>query len=114
MKTHSTRNLSAVCAGFFAFAASFGAEQTLPTPPPSGFADTESSVVAALPDRRKFSVSIDWLPTPSNCVQVAFGQDRNSDEDLEPEETDLVRLWRSPLTNSWQKKYQYKTIVRAL
>ena len=90
MKTHSTRNLSAVCAGIFAFAASFGAEQTLPTPPPSGFADTESSAIAALPDRRKFSVSIDWLPTPSNCVQVAFGQDRNSDEDLEPEETDLV------------------------
>lgn len=91
-KMNTTRNkLPVLLTGFFAFASSaMSAEQTLPTPPPSEFADTESAAVAVLPDRRKFSVAVDWLPTPSNCVQVAFGQDRNRDEDLEPEETDLV------------------------
>ena len=66
----------------------------LPTPPPSSYPDTESSVNVAVTNwpglgrRVKLTLSANF--TPSNCVQVAFGQDTDSDGDLAPEETHLI------------------------
>ena len=69
-----------------------GSERTIPPPPPSAFADAESSGTASFPTdegrRVKLTLSADF--TPSNGVQVAFGQDTDSDGDLAPEETHLV------------------------
>lgn len=69
-------------------------EQTVPTPPPSEYVDTESSVIGSLADwqnlGRKFKLTMSFNATPTNRVQIAFGRDINGDEDLEPEETDLV------------------------
>ena len=66
----------------------------LTTPPPSSYPDTESSVNVAVTNwpslgrRVKLTLSANF--TPSNCVQIAFGQDTNADGDLTPEETHLV------------------------
>ena len=66
----------------------------LPTPPPSSYPDTESSANVAVTNwpglgrRVKLTLSADF--TPSNCVQIAFGQDTNADGDLAPEETHLI------------------------
>ena len=66
----------------------------LPTPPPSSYPDTESSANVAVTNwpglgrRVKLTLSANF--TPSNCVQVAFGQDTNADGDLAPEETRLI------------------------
>lgn len=65
----------------------------LPTPPPSSYPDTESSVNVAVTNwpglgrRVKLTLSANF--TPSNCVQIAFGRDTNADGDLAPEETML-------------------------
>ena len=75
---------------FAAFAANFD----LPTPPPSPFPDTESSVNVAVTNwpglgrRVKLTLSANF--TPSNCVQIAFGQDTNADGDLAPGEVQIV------------------------
>ena len=75
---------------FAAFAANFD----LPTPPPSPFPDTESSVDVAVTNwpslgrRVKLTLSANF--TPSNCVQIAFGQDTNADGDLAPGEIQIV------------------------
>ena len=67
---------------------------TLPTPPPSSYPDSESTANVAVTNgtclcrRVKLTLSADF--TPSNGVQVAFGQDINSNGDLAPEETHLV------------------------
>ena len=67
---------------------------TLPTPPPSSYPDSESTANVAVTNgtcrcrRVKLTLSADF--TPSNGVQVAFGQDTDSDGDLAPEETHLV------------------------
>ena len=68
------------------------AEQTLPTPPPSAYVDAESSVNVPLPttEGRHVKLTLAFNPSPSNTVQVAFGQDLNADGDLAPEETHLV------------------------
>ena len=66
----------------------------LTTPPPSSYPDTESSVNVAVTNwpslgrRVKLTLSANF--TPSNCVQIAFGQDSDSDGDLAPEETHLI------------------------
>ena len=66
----------------------------LATPAPSGWADTESSINVAVTNwpglgrRVKLTLSANF--TPSNCVQVALGQDTNADGNLAPEETHLV------------------------
>ena len=67
---------------------------TLPTPPPSSYPDSESTANVAVTNgtclcrRVKLTLSADF--TPSNGVQVAFGQDDNADGDLAPEETRVV------------------------
>ena len=92
MKKH---RLPAVCAGIFASVTSaFATVRTLPTPPPSGFVDTESAVALPLSsceDRdNAFRLAFETAAVTDACVQVAFGTDENGDEDLEPEETSLV------------------------
>ena len=96
MKTNKKRTkLPVLCAGLIASAATaFAGEQTLPTPPPSGYVDTESSVNVPIADwprlRRRFTLALAADTSPTGCVQVAFGRDTNGDECLEPEETELV------------------------
>ena len=67
-------------------------EHDLPNPPPSEFVDAESSVNVPLPtdEGRRIRLTLAFEPTPSNAVQVAFGNDLNGSENLEPEETELV------------------------
>lgn len=83
-----------ISATFAALAiAAVGAEQALPTPPPSPYPDTESSVNVAVTNwpslgrRVKLTLSANF--SPSNCVQVALGQNTDSNGDLAPEETML-------------------------
>ena len=74
--------------------AALAAELNLATPSASEYPDTESSVNVAVTNwpalgrRVKLTLSAEF--TPSNGVQVAFGQDTDSDGDLAPEETHLV------------------------
>ena len=71
---------------------------TIPVLPESEFADTEVSTNVAFnatrSDARSFGVSMAFMGTESNCVQVAFGRDADSDGDLSPCETRLVLGWR--------------------
>ena len=75
---------------FAAFAANFD----LPTPPPSPFPDTESSVNVAVTNwpglGRRIQLILSAHATPSNCVQMSFGQDTNADGDLAPGEVQIV------------------------
>ena len=81
-------------AGFFIAATAFAAQHSLPTPGPSEYVDTESSANVAVTNwpglgrRVKLTLSANF--TPSNCVQVALGQDANADGNLAPEETHLI------------------------
>ena len=82
---------SAVSAGVLAFALSASAAvRILPTPPPSGFIDTEAStnvVFAPLQeDTRQYVMRFAGDFSPSNDLEVAFGGDANGDGDLSPEE----------------------------
>ena len=67
-------------------------QSILPTPPPSEFADLESSVNVPIPTDlgRHLDLTLAFEPTPSNAVLVAFGRDLNGSETLEPEETELT------------------------
>ena len=88
------KTLATLVASFALACAVFAAERTLPTPPASSCPDTESSLCVPLPDwptlGRRVTFTLTANTTPSNCVQVALGQDTDSDGDLEPEETHLV------------------------
>ena len=79
-------------AGVFIATAAFAAKHALPTPPPSEFADAESSVhVPVQTDRgRLLRLTFAFDPSPTSAVQVALGNDDNRDENLEPEETRFV------------------------
>ena len=95
MLTLKMKKTPATLVASLAFAcAVFAAERTLPTPPASSFPDTESSLCVPLPDwptlGRRVTFTLTANTTPSNCVQVALGQDTDSNGDLEPEETHLV------------------------
>ena len=67
--------------------------RTIPLPPPSHYADTESSTNIALVGwndlTRRFLVDLVAATTPSNCLELAYGTDANNDNILAPEETDL-------------------------
>ena len=92
MKAKTTKAALFAAITGLAFAA-FAANFDLPTPPPSPFPDTESSVNVAVTNRpglgRRILLILSAHATPSNCVQIAFGQDTNADGDLAPEETNL-------------------------
>ena len=81
-------------AGFFIAASAFAVQHNLPTPPPCDYPDTESSLNVPLPDwpalGRRITLSLTANFTPSNNVQIALGQDADSDNDLAPEEPHLV------------------------
>ena len=70
------------------------AVRPLPAPQSNFFPDRESSICATLTGwsdlGRNIVLMISALATPSNAVQVAFGQDTNGDSDLAPEETQIV------------------------
>ena len=70
----------------------FASTETLQNPPPSEFVDMESSTTVPIPtdQGRRIKLTLDFESTPSNAVQVAFGRDLNADDDLAPEETDVV------------------------
>ena len=88
MKTPTA--IKSLCAGILASALSaYAGIHPLPTPPPSEFADAESSVTVPLPanEGRRIRLTLAFDPSPTNAVQVAFGTDANHDNDLAPEET---------------------------
>lgn len=71
-----------------------GAEQALPTPPPSPYPDTESSICAAVTNwpglGRHVYFTVATYATPSNNVEIHLGNDKNGDGFLAPEETQSV------------------------
>ena len=93
-KTMNIRKTLPAVAGFFIAVTAFAVQHNLPTPSPSEYVDTESAANVAVTNwpglgrRVKLTLSANF--TPSNCVQVAFGQDTNADGDLAPEETHLI------------------------
>ena len=93
MKAKTTKAALFAAITGLAFAA-FAANFDLPTPPPSPFPDTESSVNVAVTNwpglGRRIQLILSAHATPSNCVQMSFGQDTNADGDLAPEETHIV------------------------
>ena len=64
----------------------------LPTPPPSGFIDTEASTntffAPLQEDTRQYVVRFSGDFSPSNDLEFAIGGDANGDGDLSPEETE--------------------------
>ena len=88
-KTMNIRKCLPAVAGFFIAAAASAAQHDLPTSPPSEFVDAESSVNVPLPtnEGRHIRLTLAFDPSPTNAVQVAFGNDANADGDLAPEET---------------------------
>lgn len=90
-KTMNIRKCLPAVAGFFIVAAASAAQHDLPTPGPSEYVDAESSVNVPLPtnEGRHIRLTLAFDPSPTNAVQVAFGNDANADGDLAPEETAL-------------------------
>ena len=91
VKTMNIRKCLPAVAGFFIAAAAFPAQHNLPTPGPSEYVDAESCVNVPLPvtEGRHIRLTLAFDPSPTNAVQVAFGNDANADGDLAPEETAL-------------------------
>ena len=92
LKMKTPTAIKSLCAEILASVLSASAGiHPLPTPPPSEFADAESSVTVPLPatEGRYIRLSLAFDPSPTNAVQVAFGIDANHDNDLAPEETAL-------------------------
>ena len=73
------------------------AKVTLPTPPPSQFADSEAAtngvVCAVGPGHNRFRLSIELDAATNNCVLVEFGVDANDNGTLEREEVEFVVGW---------------------
>ena len=87
--------MAAFCAvmAVFAFSAT-AVTQDIQTPPPSQYADTESTFGCPHKDwleiGRHVKLWLSFFATPSNNVQVAFGKDANADGILAPEEMQLI------------------------
>ena len=86
-------SVSAVSAGVLAFALSASAAmRILPTPPPSGFVDTEASTntffAPLQEDTRQYVVRFAGDFSPSNDLEVAIGGDADGDGDLSPVEVE--------------------------
>ena len=85
-----------VAAALFAPAAFAGAELRVPLQPvpPSQYRDTETTVFVPLtngiPSQAEFVVDVSFVPTMSNNVEVAFGEDRDRDGRLSFPETDVA------------------------
>ena len=93
MKAKTTKAALFAAITGLAFAA-FAANFDLPTPSPSPFPDTESSVNVAVTNwpglGRRVKLTLSAHATPSNCVQMSFGQDTNGDGNLAPGEVQIV------------------------
>ena len=74
------------------------AVSTVVVPPaPGGAADGEAStnvVLSLRPDGNVFRLTFAVEATPSNNVEIAFGVDRNADNDLATAETEFLIGWR--------------------
>ena len=83
---------------FLSASALAGSRVVVPQLPPSPYDDTEISTnvtfSAGGEDLRLFSLSLAVDATPSNTLQLAFGQDVNSDGVLDWQETDFLLGWR--------------------
>ena len=95
MNKQNKAKIATTCVAFvLSISAVFAVETTLPTPPPSEYADTESRIDFAVTNwpglGRNVKLTLSAHATSSNCVQVAFGQDSNDDSILASEETHLV------------------------
>ena len=95
MNKQNKAKIATTCVAFvLSISAVFAVETTLPIPPPSEYADTESRFDFAVTNwpglGRNVKLTLSANFTPSNCVQVAFGQDSNDDSILAPEETHLI------------------------
>ena len=67
----------------------------LPEPATVGMeVSTNLDFKAIRSDLRRLEVRMECLGTASNCVQLAFGRDLDSDGVLAPEETSLTLGWR--------------------
>jgi len=88
-----------VAAALFAPAAFAGVELRVPLQPvpPSQYRDTETTVFVPLtngiPSQAEFAVDVSFVPTMSNNVEVAFGEDRDRDGRLSFSETDVAFGW---------------------
>ena len=82
---------------FFAATGTLWSHQ-LPSLPEASRLDAEVSTNVAFnaerSDARSFGVSMAFMGTVSNCVQVAFGHDDNGDGDLSAVETRFAIGWR--------------------
>ena len=92
------RFAAAVLFALFSASALAGSRVVVPQLPPSPYDDTEISTnvtfSASGEDSRLFSLSLAVDATPSNTLQLAFGQDVNSDGVLDWQETDFLLGWR--------------------
>jgi len=85
-----------VAAALFAPAAFASAELRVPPQPvpASQYRDTETTVFVPLtngiPSQAEFAVDVSFVPTMSNNVEVAFGEDRDRNGRLSFPETDVV------------------------
>lgn len=88
-----------VAAALFAPAAFAGAELRVPLQPvpPSQYRDMETTVFVpftnGIPSQVEFAVDVSFVPTMSNNVEVAFGEDRDRDGRLSFSETDVAFGW---------------------
>ena len=95
MNKQNKAKIATVCVAFvLSISAAFAVETTLPTPPPSEYADTESRIDFAVTNwpglGRHIKLWLSAVTTPSNNVQSAFGRDANADGTLAPHEIQIV------------------------
>lgn len=95
MNKQNKAKIATTCVAFvLSISAVFAVETTLPTPPPSEYADTESRFDFAVTNwpglGRHIKLWLSAVTTPSNNVQIAFGRDANADGTLAPHEIQIV------------------------
>ena len=95
MNKQNKAKIATTCVAFvLSIWAVFAVETTLPTPPPSEYADTESRIDFAVTNwpglGRHIKLWLSAVTTPSNNVQIAFGRDANADGTLAPHEIQIV------------------------
>lgn len=90
-----------VIAVLFAAAGMFASARTITVPalPVSPYPDTEVSTNVVLhgnrTDTRKLDVHFQFEGTPTNCLEVAFGRDTNTNGVLDVAEIETVYGWRA-------------------
>ena len=95
MNKQNKAKIATTCVAFaLSISAVFAVETTLPIPPPSEYADTESRIDFAVTNwpglGRHIKLWLSTVASPSNNVQIAFGRDANADGTLAPHEIQIV------------------------